>query len=148
MKKLLGFVVVVVLAAAAFAACNVDTPSYAGELENNGVGRYTDIITEKTSNSNETMSEKNARRSAENYIGIMAFSRDGLVEQLVYDGYTEDEAAYGADNCGADWLEEAAESANNYLEIMPMSRSELYGQLEYDGFTAEQIEHALEDVGY
>ena len=65
-----------------------------------------------------------------------------------FEGFTDNEAAYGASNCGADWNAEALESANSYLELMAMSRQELYEQLAYEGFTAEQINYALAGVGY
>ena len=39
--------------------------------------------------------------SAKDYLSVMAFSKQGLIEQLEYEGYSEKEAQYGADNCGA-----------------------------------------------
>jgi hypothetical protein len=96
----------------------------------------------------ETLAEKNARKSAEMYIKTVPLSYSGLISQLEFDGYSKEEATYGADQCGADWFAEATECAQNYLDTMGMSRTELYNQLEYEGFTDEQIEHALEEVGY
>ena len=57
---------------------------------------------------------------------------------MIYEGFTEDEAEYGADNCGADWKEQAAKKAKSYEESLSMSQSELIDQLMYEGFTAEQ----------
>ncbi len=96
----------------------------------------------------ETLGQTNARRAAESYLEYSGFSREGLVGQLEFEGYTTDDAIYGADNAGADWMHEAAESAESYLEYSEFSREGLAGQLEYEGFTAEQIDHALTAVGF
>lgn len=95
-----------------------------------------------------SMGEKNALRSAQNYLSVMPFSYAGLVKQLEFEGYTPEEAIYGADNCGADWNEQAARSAKNYLDIMPFSRSGLIEQLEFDGYTHEQAVYGVEQNGY
>nr|WP_300185932.1 Ltp family lipoprotein [uncultured Agathobaculum sp.] len=95
-----------------------------------------------------TMGQKNALGAAENYLSFMAFSRSGLIGQLEYDGYTTEEATYAADNCGADWNEQAAKSAESYLEMMSFSRQELIDQLVYDGFTQEQAEYGVTAAGY
>lgn len=95
-----------------------------------------------------TMGEKNALAQAQNYIDIMPFSYNGLVEQLEYEGYSHTEAAYGADNCGADWNEQAEKQAAKYLALMPFSRQELIEQLEYEGYTHFQAVHGAEANGY
>ena len=96
----------------------------------------------------ETLSQKNAVRSAKSYIDLQGFSYDGLVKQLEFEKYFHEDAVYGADNCGADWFAEAAESAKSYMDLMPMSRDELIGQLEFEGFTSEQAEYGAQSVGY
>lgn len=85
-----------------------------------------------------TLGEKNALASAKQYLAIMAFSYDGLVEQLEYEGYSNSEAVYAANNCGADWNEQAKIMAQNYMSIMPFSKEGLIEQLEFEGFTHEQ----------
>ena len=50
---------------------------------------------------------KNALKSADSYLRYSAFSHDGLINQLEYEGYSTEEATYAADNCGADWDEQA-----------------------------------------
>ena len=37
---------------------------------------------------------------AQSYLEIMSFSRDGLIEQLEYEGFTRDQAEYGASAVG------------------------------------------------
>lgn len=95
-----------------------------------------------------TLGERNALASAESYLSFTAFSRSGLIKQLEYEGYTESEALYAVENCGADWYEQAAKSAESYLSHMSFSRSGLIKQLEYEGFTHEQAEYGVKAVGY
>lgn len=85
-----------------------------------------------------TTSQKNALRAAQNYLRTMPFSHKGLVGQLEFEGYAHDDAVYAADNCGADWNEQAAKSAKNYLDIMPFSKDGLIEQLEFEGYTHDQ----------
>ena len=82
-----------------------------------------------------SMSEKNALRKAGQYLDIMSFSYTGLIKQLEYDGFSTEDATYAADNCGADWNEQAAKKAEQYLDLMAFSRDGLIKPLEYDGFT-------------
>ena len=51
----------------------------------------------------ETAGQENARRSAENYLDTMAFSRQGLIEQLsssAGEGFTHAQAVYGVNQTG------------------------------------------------
>ena len=84
--------------------------------------------------------------SAKDYLRVMAFSRSGLIEQLEYEGYTNSEATYAVDNCGADWQEQAVKCARSYLNTMSFSRSGLIEQLEYEGFTSSQAQYAVDKV--
>ena len=56
-----------------------------------------------------TIGQKNALDKAHSYLSFTAFSYTGLIDQLEYEGFTKEEATYGADNCGADWNEQAAQ---------------------------------------
>ncbi len=98
--------------------------------------------------STATTGEKNALKSAKSYIEHSDFSRQGLIEQLEFEGYTSSEAVYGADNCGADWYAEAAGSAAGYLEFSSFSRTGLIEQLEFEGFTHDQAVYGVEQNGY
>lgn len=120
-------------------------------------GEYTYTLVYITGNDDEggaetepqaTTGEKNALRSAQSYVELMGFSRSGLIEQLEYEGYSNAEAVYGADHCGADWYEEAAESAASYLDVMSFSKTGLIEQLEYEGFTHDQAVYGVEQNGY
>lgn len=97
---------------------------------------------------NATLGEKNALNTAKQYLNYTAFSYKGLIDQLEYEGYTNAEAKFGADNCGADWNEQAAKCAQQYMDYTSFSRSGLIDQLEYEGFTKEQAEYGVKAVGY
>lgn len=70
-----------------------------------------------------------------------------MIGQLEYEGFTTEQATYGADNCGADWMEQAALSAQNYLDFTEFSRQGLIDQLLYEGFTQEQAEYGVTQAG-
>ena len=95
-----------------------------------------------------TKGQANALASAASYLNFTAFSFDGLVDQLEYEGFSHEDAVSAADNCGADWNEQAAKMAQNYLDFTSFSRSGLIDQLVYEGFTQEQAEYGATAVGY
>lgn len=95
-----------------------------------------------------TMGQKNALGSAKMYLSFANFSYDGLIKQLEYEKYTHEEARFAADNCGADWFEQAAGSAKNYLNFYSFSKEGLIEQLEFEGYTREQAEYAASKNGY
>lgn len=95
-----------------------------------------------------TSNEVHALERAKEYLEIISFSRKGLIEQLEYDGFTEQEATYGVDNCEANWNEQAKKTAKMYVEMMQLPKENLIQQLKYEGFTNEQIEYAILAIGY
>ena len=110
---------------------------------------------ETTSSENEdvdvesaSLGEQNALESALSYLSFSSFSYTGLIDQLEFEGYSLEEATYAADNCGADWYEQAAKTAQSYLDVMSVSRQGLIEQLENEGFTTEQAEYSAKAVGY
>ena len=95
-----------------------------------------------------TLGQKNALAKAHSYLEFTAFSYSGLIEQLQYEGFTPEESTFAADNCGADWNEQAAKKAQSYMEHQSFSRDGLIDQLLYEGFSQEQAEHGAASVGY
>ena len=95
-----------------------------------------------------TTGQNNALKKAQNYLNTMPFSREGLINQLKYEGFSEGDSTFAADNCGADWNEQAAKKAEDYLNTMPFSKSRLIEQLKYDGFTSAQAEYGAKQNGY
>lgn len=98
-----------------------------------------------TQNDSATISsgKRNALKSAKSYLSVLPFSYIGLIKQLEYEGYTHSEAIYAAENCGADWYEQAVMSAEQYLSVMAFSRSGLIEQLEYEGYTHDQAVYGV-----
>ena len=95
----------------------------------------------------ETVSQRNAVRSAKSYLGYSAFSRSGLIKQLEYEKFSNSDAVYGVDNSGADWYEQAVKSAEQYMDYSAFSRGSLIEQLKYEGFTQAQAEHGASAIG-
>ena len=95
-----------------------------------------------------SLAQQNSIRQAQSYLKYTGFSRPGLIGQLEYEGFSTDEATFGADNAGADWNAEAAESAADYLAYTSFSRDGLYEQLAYEGFSDAEILFGLAAVGY
>ena len=96
-----------------------------------------------TDGSTITSGKKNALKKADEYLNLKGFSYSKLVEQLEYEGFSPTEAVYAANNCGADWNEQAARKATEYLNLKSFSRSKLIEQLEYEGFTHEQAVYGV-----
>lgn len=93
-----------------------------------------------------TRGEENALDAAYSYLNSMAFSYNGLIKQLKYEGYSQEEATYAVDHCGADWKEQAVKMAESYLEHSAFSHDGLVKQLEYEGFTHAQATYGVDKV--
>ncbi len=105
-------------------------------------------VEETVESKSETIGQKNAIKKAESYLSFMAFSYDGLVSQLEFEGFSREEAIYGVDHCGANWNEQAVKKAKSYLSFSSFSRKSLIEQLEFGGFTHEQAIYGVEGAGY
>ena len=92
----------------------------------------------------ETMT---ALEDADAYLELMPLSRENLISQLVYDGFSAEDAEAAADACGADWNEQAVRQAKSYLDTMEFTYEELVDQLEYDKFTPEQAAYGADNCG-
>lgn len=102
---------------------------------------------DKSESIRSTVSQKNALVMAKTYLGTAAFSYSGLIKQLEFEQFSNADAIYGADNCGADWNEQAAKNAKNYMDITAFSRGGLIDQLKFEGFTTAQAKHGADAVG-
>ena len=102
----------------------------------------TEATTEKTTEVYEpTTGEENALNKAFDYLDYNAFSKSGLIKQLKYEGFTTKEAKYAANNCNANWKDQAYKKATSYLGSQAFSKSGLIKQLEYEGFTNSQAKY-------
>lgn len=98
-------------------------------------------------NSPETLSQKNAVKKAKDYLNYSSFSRSGLVEQLKFEGFSEEDATYAVSKIDVDWKEQAVKKAKDYLEYSSFSRTSLIKQLEFEGFSEEEATYAVDEVG-
>ncbi len=125
---------------------------FTNDAQNSGSSSSTSTSKGESSSSSSSSSvsvgKKNALDRALRYLESSAFSHDGLVEQLEYEGFSHTEALYGADNCGADWNEQAAKKAKQYQDSLSLSKERLIEQLKYEGFTSSQASYGARSVGY
>lgn len=91
-----------------------------------------------------TKSQEQAVSSAKTYLSTMAFSKQGLIEQLEFEQFSNADATYAVDNIKVDWNKQAEKSAKTYLDTMSFSRQGLIDQLVFDGFTQEQAQHGVD----
>jgi len=102
---------------------------------------------EPVKNSDETLSQKNAVKKSENYLEYTAFSKSGLIEQLKFEGFSQEDAIYAVNKINADWKEQATNKAKSYLDYTSFSRSGLIEQLEFEGFSNEEATYAVNQIG-
>ena len=95
----------------------------------------------------ETIGQENARESAQSYLDSQAFSRTGLIDQLLFEGFSQADAEYGTDSMKADWNQQAALSAQSYLDSQAFSRTGLIDQLLFEGFSQAEAEYGVNAVG-
>lgn len=105
-----------------------------------------DLVKRVEAIQNATREEHNALSKAEDYLSFSAFSKSGLKDQLIYEGFPEDTAQFAVDHIKVDWNEQALNKAIQYLEFSSFSDQRLYDQLIYEGFTPEQAQHAIDNL--
>lgn len=97
--------------------------------------------------------QKNAVRSANQYLSVQGFSRDGLIQQLSSDygdGYEVSDATVAVDSLNIDWSEQAVKSAKQYLSIQGFSCKGLIEQLASsygDNYTVSQATYGAQQAG-
>ena len=97
----------------------------------------------------QTVGQKSALQAAKQYLLSAPFSAQGLITQLEFTGFSNEDATYAVEHCGADWNEQAAKCAKEYMAIGGISKQSLQTQLEVGHhFTAEQAAYGVQSVGY
>lgn len=100
-----------------------------------------------------TAQQQNAVRSANAYLSMSGFSRDGLIAQLSSpfgDDYEVADATTAVDSLTVDWNEQAARSARQYLSMSGFSCRGLINQLSSDfgdKYTVSQAEFGARQAG-
>jgi hypothetical protein len=90
----------------------------------------------------------NAKRMAKQYISYAAFSRTGLIEQLVFEGFSTSISTRAVDSLKINWNRQAAKMAQDYMDYSAFSRQGLLDQLLFEGFSQSQALAGLKAVGY
>lgn len=99
-----------------------------------------------------TIPQKNAVRSAKQYLSFTGFSRNGLIDQLssdAGDGYKVADATVAVDSLNVDWNKQAVRSAKNYVDMMGFSCKGLIQQLSSDAeqYTNSEATYGARAVG-
>ena len=92
---------------------------------------------------NTIYGNEGAVNSAKDYLKFMAASKTKIISFLKKQGFTEEEAIYGAENCGADWYDQALRMAMSYLNVQEFTYEQLALQLMIEGFTEDEIIYVL-----
>ena len=140
----------VLMAALFVSSCGVESSSGGGAASGRAATAEAAVIEEANS---LTGPQRNAVRSARNYLSMTGFSRDGLIEQLSSDygdGYSVADATVAVDSLNADWNANAVKSAEKYLSMTGFSCSGLIEQLSSsygDKYTQAQAAHGAQQAG-
>ena len=94
-----------------------------------------------------TENQAAALDKAISYVNTISYSYNRLMKQLVQDGFSLEDSMFAADNCGADWDEQAAWRVATYFTFTGFSYGMVVEQLIYDGFTEEQAYFAADNCG-
>lgn len=136
--------------AVAVATKTTSTPE--SEPANEPIPAAIEIAQEETGPS-LTGPQNNAVRSAEQYLNMSGFSRDGLIQQLSSDageGFSVSDATAAVDSLSVDWNENAAKSAKAYLDMSGFSCKGLIEQLSSsagDKYTRAQATYGANQAG-
>ena len=93
--------------------------------------------------------KRSAIEMAQSYLSIMPFSPSGLYDQLLYEGFSEEDSQFAIDHLIVDWDEMCYETAVSYItNVGGFSKQSLIHQLEFEGFTKKQAKKAVKRLGY
>ncbi|MET4568490.1 Ltp family lipoprotein [Rhodanobacter soli] len=112
-----------------------------------------EVKKEETVTESLTGPQKNAVRSAKQYLSMAGFSRDGLVQQLsseAGEGYKVADATFAVDSLNIDWNQEAVKSAKQYLSMQGFSCKGLIQQLSSSAgekYTVRQATYGAQQAG-
>jgi len=135
---------------------NTSTLSTTQPVEVAPANQTVDTVSVKQTVEPETSSltgpQKNAVRSATQYLSFAGFSREGLIQQLSSsygDGYEVTDATVAVDSLNVDWNEQAVRSAKQYLDMSGFSCDGLIEQLSSsagDKYTVDQATYGAQQA--
>ena len=150
MKKILlvGLVIVILAGYSLMATGSEETSQIIDDVSNSLNGEQNDTTTTKKEESTtqaKNEDKESAVASAKKYVASEPLSKKATINKLKSAGYSDSAATYGAENCGADWKQNALTRARSLLEKKNYSQ---YKSLEYDlmhayGFTADELSYVF-----
>lgn len=122
--------------------CGAISPYVFGNIES-WVSKGTDAAP------STAQAQSNAAKKASSYLRYMAFSRQGLVRQLKYEGFSTADAEFGANSTNANWSQQALSKAKSYVKNQAFSYKGLISQLtsSAEQFTDGQAIYAVANCG-
>jgi len=156
-KITLAYRAVLIAATLSVTACSPDNAAGGGAgnaakvMPNNAGAAAEQAAPEEAANL--TGPQKNAVRSAKQYLSLSGFSREGLIQQLsssAGDGYDVADATAAVNRLEVDWNENAAKSAKQYLSLSGFSCKRLIEQLSSsagDKYTVSQATYGAQQEG-
>jgi hypothetical protein len=156
LKMAISYGAVLIAASLLVTACSAENASSGGSGSAAEVGSANAAAGEDATPEGEaklTGPQKNAVRSAKQYLSMTGFSHDGLIQQLsssAGDGYDVADATAAVNSLDVDWNENAAKSAKQYLGMTGFSCNGLIGQLSSDAgdkYTLSQAKYGAQQAG-
>ena len=86
--------------------------------------------------------------AAKSYIEYAPMSKEGMIEQLKYENFSQDDAEYAVNHANIKWDEQASRSAVVFIGYSNPTTNELKEQLQFEKFSDEEINYALEHNGF
>lgn len=95
----------------------------------------------------QPLGNQNSLTKAEQYINYTAFSKEGLRDQLRYEGFTEGQIDYALSTLAVNYNDQAAKKALQYQNSnLNLSKQGIYDQLRYEKFTPEQAQYGVNSL--
>ena len=138
----------VVLASLSVSACAANIPQSTGPSNSVATDPSSDAEAADVGTVAVAVDHADPAERAEAYLATAAYSRQGLIDQLVVDGVDEQLAVAAVDSLGVDWVAESERKATELLELLPFSRAGLIEQLMAAGFTRVEAMRGADAVGY
>lgn len=90
---------------------------------------------------------KQAFKQAEYYLAADAYSKKGLIEELIVDEFAKEDAEYGVARTQTNWKEQAVSKAESYFdESLFQSKNDFIDYLKRVGFTEEETAYAVNRI--
>lgn len=90
-----------------------------------------------------------AIEKAQSYLSHTPFSPSGLYDQLLFEGFSEQDSEFAVNCLVVDWDEMCYEKAVSYItNVGGFSKQSLIDQLVFEGFTKKQAKKAVKRLGY